>query len=133
MYHHFLIFDKFLMNFHSCWDIHVHLKNVFSFDKDAEKAKYDPAYNGLSPINNRVSGDKVKPVSMAGVIYLSVTLTSLCHLCDIDPMYNVNLCITCHIDLSTHRCDIDPMCNFNICIKCDIDLSLSPVWLWFHV
>lgn len=73
----------FLMNFHSYWDIH--LKNIFVFDKDAEKAKYDPVYNGLSPINNRVSGDKVKPVSMAEVINSSITLTSLCHLCDIHP------------------------------------------------
>lgn len=54
------------MNFYSCWDINF--KNIFVFDKDVEKAKYDFVYNGLSFINNRVSGDKVKLVSMAEVI-----------------------------------------------------------------
>lgn len=122
----------FLMNFHSYWDIH--LKNIFVFDKDAEKAKYDPVYNGLSPINNRVSGDKVKPVSMAEVLNASVTLTSLCHLCDIDLMCNIYLGIMCCKDLSLCRLyDIVSVYNFNLCILCDIDLSLSPVWHCLHV
>lgn len=92
----FFILDMFLMNFYSCWDINF--KNIFVFDKDVEKAKYDFVYNGLSFINNRVSGDKVKLVSMGEVINLSMILIFFCYFCDIYFICNFNFCIMCYID-----------------------------------
>uniref|UniRef100_K1PN15 Epidermal growth factor receptor substrate 15-like 1 n=1 Tax=Magallana gigas TaxID=29159 RepID=K1PN15_MAGGI len=50
---------------------------------DAEKAKYDPVYNGLSPINNRVSGDKVKPMLINSQLPIEV-LGKIWELSDID-------------------------------------------------
>lgn len=50
---------------------------------DAEKAKYDPVYNGLGPINNRVSGDKVKPMLINSKLPIEV-LGKIWELSDID-------------------------------------------------
>lgn len=76
----------------------MNFKNIFVFDKDVEKAKYDFVYNGLSFINNRVSGDKVKLVSMVEVINLSIILIFFCYFCDIYFICNFNFCIMCYID-----------------------------------
>ncbi|XP_062582033.1 epidermal growth factor receptor substrate 15-like 1, partial [Saccostrea cucullata] len=61
----------------------AHVSNVPWCITDAEKAKYEPVYKSLNPVNNLLSGDKVKPMLINSKLPIEV-LGKIWDLSDID-------------------------------------------------